>query len=57
MTKFYVFWRDLRGVKHRSVIYADNSYMAASLCRLKYDNVDIVFHVEEVRVKKCSLFK
>ena len=49
MTKFYVYWRDLMGEKHRATIYAANSYLAASLCRLKYDSVDIVLHVQEAR--------
>lgn len=48
MNKFYVYWRDLQGKKHRTTIYAANSFLAATLCRLKYDNVDIVFHVQEV---------
>lgn len=48
MTKFYVYWRDLKGKAHKSVIYADNSYLAASICRLKYDNVDLVIHVKEI---------
>ena len=47
MTKYYVYWRDLMGKKHRTTIYAANSYLAANLCRLKYDNVDVVFHVQE----------
>lgn len=36
------------GKKHRTTIHAANSYLAASLCRLKY-NVDIVLHVQEAR--------
>ncbi len=49
MTKFYVYWCDLMGKKHRTTIYAANSYLAASLCRLKYDSrVDLIVDVREV---------
>ena len=48
LTNYRVTWRDLKGKKHRTIIYADSGYLAASICRLKFDNVDLVLDVQEV---------
>ncbi len=49
MTKFHVYWRDLNGKKHRTTIYAANSYLAANMVRLKYESqVDLIIDVREV---------
>ena len=52
MWKYRVVWRDLSGKKHREYIMAANSYRAAQMIRLKYDDVDLMISISLCKYQK-----